>query len=298
MDNLRGALFMTLAMAGFAVEDAFIKALSTAIPTGQVMMLIGAGGLLAYWILLAVRRQKLFTRALLSPAVLFRNLCELLGTLGYVLAFTLGDLSTASAILQAVPLAVVMGAAVFLGETVGWRRWTAVGLGFLGVLIVMRPGAQGFDPATLWALLGVAGLSARDLATRRIPAGVPSMQLSATAFAVIVPAGAVMLIVGGDDLVTPSPMILAGVAGTLLVGMIAYSTIVAATRIGEMSVIAPFRYSRILFALVIAAVFFGERPDAATYAGAALIVGSGLYAFWREAQLKRRTASLARGATL
>ncbi|EAR51665.1 Possible transporter, RhaT family, DMT superfamily protein [Oceanicola granulosus HTCC2516] len=293
MDNLRAALFMTLSMAAFAVEDALLKGIATMIPTGQALMLLGLFGALSYWALLARRGQPMFTRALLGRAAILRNLGELFGTLGYVLAFTLGDLSTASALLQAVPLAVVLGAALFLGETVGWRRWSAVGFGFAGVMIVLRPGIGGADAAALFALLGVAGLAMRDLATRRIPPGVPSLQLSASAFTVVIPAGALMMIFAGDTPVMPSPFVWAGLAATLVVGMTGYSLIVAATRLGEMSVIAPFRYARILFALILATIFFGERPDAMTYLGAGIIVGSGLYAFWREQRLRRRAARAA-----
>ncbi|SLN59893.1 DMT family transporter [Roseisalinus antarcticus] len=281
-DNLRGALLMTASMAVFAVEDALIKMTATLIPTGQVLMLMGLGGFCAFWGLLRLRGGRLLTPALLSRAVIVRNTGELVGTLGYVSAMTLGDLATASAILQATPLAVVLGAATFLKETVGWRRWSAVAAGFVGVLIVIRPWTSAFDPISLLALVGVAGLAVRDLATRNIPADVPSFQLSAVAYAAVVPGGFLLLLLTGNVPVSPAPIAWLGVAGTLVIGMIAYTMIVAATRTGEVSVIAPFRYSRIAFALLIATLVFGERPDAATLLGAALIVGSGLYAFWRE----------------
>lgn len=299
-DTLRGAALMVAAMLAFSIEDALIKGTATLIPAGQVMMTLGLFGTIGFALLLRHRGQSLFTRALLTPAVLFRSGCELLGTAGFVAALTLGNLSTATAILQAVPLVVVLGAALFLGEQVGWRRWTAVGLGLVGVMMVIRPGAADFDPNSLFALVAVVCLSARDLATRRIPAGVPSNQLSGAAFATTILSGLLLFFLTGERPVIPSPLALGGLAATLVVGMVAYSTIVAATRIGEMSVIAPFRYTRILFALLVATLIFGERPDAWTYAGAALIVGSGLYAFWREAQAnaRARAASLPPQPTL
>lgn len=299
MENLRGSLLMVAAMAGFALEDMFIKLLSERLPTGQILVLIGAGGALVFSGLLAARGRPVFTRALLSRNVLLRNAGELAGTICFVTAITLTPLSSASAILQAVPLAVVSGAALFLGEEVGWRRWTAVLLGFAGVLMVVQPGLAGFEPASLFAVAAIAGLAGRDLATRRIPGTIPSMQLSAAGFATIVPAGAIMLAVSGETWVAPDATGWAQLGAALVVGVLAYSAIVGATRVGEMSVIAVFRYARIVFALVIGALVFAERPDALTLAGAALIVGSGLYAIWREnAARRRRRASLAVHTTL
>ncbi|QQA44854.1 DMT family transporter [Pelagovum pacificum] len=298
MENLRGALLMTGAMAAFAVEDAIIKGTSTLMPTGQILCFIGLFGTLIFWLILRLRGLPLFTRALISPAVMVRNIGEVFGTLGYVLGFTLGDLSTAAAILQAGPLMVVLGAALFLGETVGWRRWTAVSVGFVGVMIVLRPGTGSFDPVSLWAVVGVAGLSMRDLATRRIKGDVPSLQISASAFAFVVPTGLIMLAMAGDTPVAVGGGAMLGIAGALAFGMSGYMAIVGATRIGELSVIAAFRYSRIVFALILGVVFFAEHPDPATYIGAALIVGSGLYAFWRERRAKARAASLPPQPTL
>ncbi len=180
-ETLKGALLMTASMAGFAVEDALIEGTSALIPSGQVLILLGVFGTLAYWALLRRRGLPLFSPALASRAVVLRSLCELVSTLCYVSAITLGDLSTASAILQAVPLAVVMGAALFLREQVGWRRWSAVGLGFVGVLMVIQPGSAGFDPVSLLAVIAVFGLATRDLLTRHIDRTIPSLQLSAAA---------------------------------------------------------------------------------------------------------------------
>ena len=219
--------------------------------------------------------------------------CELIGGISFVLAFTLGDLSTASAILQAMPLAVVGGAALFLGERVGWRRWSAVAAGFVGVLIVIRPGMADFDPVSLWAVAGFLGLAVRDLLTRHMPASLPSLLLSTTAYLAMVPASLIILALQGTPMVWPDPWGWLGCALMVPIGMGAYALIVAATRIGEISVIAPFRFSRIVFALIFAALFFGERPDAWTYLGAAIIVASSGYAIWRE-----RIAARSRAASL
>ena len=116
----------------------------------------------------------------------------LMGVLAFITALSLIDLSSASAILQATPLAVTLGAALFLRETVGWRRWSAVMIGFFGVLLVVRPGLSGFDENAIFALIAVAGLAVRDVATRRIPASLSSRQLCFLAFLISIPAAAVL----------------------------------------------------------------------------------------------------------
>ncbi len=288
---------MVLAMAGFAIEDMFIKQIAGALPVGQILAMLGIGGTLVFGTMALRRGDPLWSRDLLHPAVVLRNLGEVIGTFGFVTALALTPLSSASAILQAVPLAVTLGAALFLKERVGWRRWTAVAVGFCGVLLVIRPGLEGFRPASLFAVQGVLGLAMRDLATRRVPATIGSMQISTYAFAATVPVGLLLLAAMGTAPVAPGPADIARLAGALGIGVLAYTAIVAATRAGEMAVIAPFRYSRLVFALVVAALVFGERPDALTLAGAAVIVGSGLYTLMREAQARRGARRASHAAT-
>ncbi|MFC0340049.1 DMT family transporter [Paracoccus niistensis] len=280
--NLRAALLMVGAMATFAVEDAAIKALTMRLPVGQVLVTLGLLGMAVFWVLLRRAGGRLFTRALLIPAVLLRNGGEAVGAVGLTLALALTDLASASAILQALPLALVMGSALFLKEKVGWRRWAAILVGFAGVLLIIRPGAAGFQPQSALALVGVVGLAARDLATRRMPARVPSHQLSASAFAALVPAGLALAWVQGTPMLVPTQPEALGFLICMAFSVLGYAMMVGATRAGEASLIAPLRYVRLIFALLIAVAVFGERPDAATLAGAALIVGSGGFAMWRE----------------
>jgi drug/metabolite transporter (DMT)-like permease len=221
-----------------------------------------------------------------------RNAGEFVGTIGIVMALSLIPLSTASAIFQAAPLVVTMGAALFLAEPVGWRRWAAVIVGLCGVIVILRPGTEGFDIHGLWAILGVVGLSIRDLATRRTPTDLHTLQVSAWGFASVIPAG-VLLLLTGQVPVVPSPSALALMGGAVSVGMVAYFMIVTATRSGDVSVVAPFRYARIVFAVILGALVFGERPDLPMILGSVLIVASGLYTFAREARLKRRARAFA-----
>jgi len=225
--------------------------------------------------------------------VMLRNLGELIGTIGFVTAIALTPLSSASAILQATPLAVTLGAALFLREQVGWRRWSAILVGFAGVLMVIRPGLSGFEPASLFAVQAVFGLAMRDLATRAVPHTVTSMQLSSYGFATIVPAGALLLWLSGGA-VSPDAANWRDIALALLLGVAAYYAIVAAMRVGEVSFVTPFRYTRLIFALVIAVLIFDEQPDTLTLLGAAVIIASGLYTLLRERRLRRQAQRQAR----
>jgi len=284
-DNLRGAVLMSLAMAGFALEDMFIKLLADALPVGQILLILGAGGAIAFGAVARSKGQQLLSPALLTPALLLRNAAELVGTVGFVLSFVLASLATASAILQAAPLFVTLGAVLFLGEKVGWRRWTAIALGFLGVMLIVRPGMTGFEPASLFAVVGVIGLAGRDLATRVIPAAVSSYQISSWAFAMMVPAGFFLMVVMEGAAVMPTLMQLLSLTAALGIGVLAYYALVAAMRVGELSFITPFRYTRMLFALIVAVLVFGERPDGLTLIGATVIVAAGMFTLWRETKV-------------
>ncbi|MBD9525695.1 MULTISPECIES: DMT family transporter [Paracoccus] len=287
-ENFRAAMLMLVSMVLFAVEDMFIKLLSQELPFAEVLGMIGLLGWLCFWGMLKLQGGHMWTRDLARPLVVLRNLAEAVGSIGIVVALALTELSSTSAIMQALPLAIVLGAAVFLGEPVGWRRWTAIGVGFLGVLLVLRPGLGDFQPASLMALVAVIGLAARDIATRRIPAQIHSLQLAASAFFAILLASIAMGVVLGQEFVMPSLRQWLLFAGCMAVGVAGYSLLVTATRLGEAAALAPFRYARLVFALTLAVIVFGERPDALTLSGAGLIVASGCYAMWREAILRRR----------
>jgi drug/metabolite transporter (DMT)-like permease len=290
MENLRGSLLMTAAMLGFAIEDMFIKMLTATVPLGMVLALLGAGGAIIFATLALLRGDRLISADLLARSVLIRNMGELIGTVGFITAIALTPLSSASAILQATPLVVTLGAALFLGEQVGWRRWSAILAGFAGVLLIIRPGLDAFEPFSLFAVMGVIGLALRDLATRTVPRAITSLQLSAYAFAITVPAGFGILAFTGDSLRMPTAGEGLLLAAAMVCAVLAYSAIVAAMRMGDVAVITPFRYARLVFALIFGVAFFGESPDTATLTGSALIVASGIYTFWREARLRRLAA--------
>lgn len=277
---------MVVAMAGFALEDALLKQMAAAVPIGQLLVMVGLGSGAIFGTLARFQGRPLFSPMLLNRPVMLRNLSEAFGSAFFVTALALTPLSSASAILQATPLAVTLGAALFLGEKVGWRRWSAIIVGFAGVLLVIRPGLEGFQPASLLAVAAVLTLAVRDLSSRLVPVEVASAQLAAWALLSLVPTGLVMLVVGHTSPVVPSAPDLLRLGGVFLVGGIGYYALVAATRGGDLSTVMPFRYTRLVFAMIIAALVFGERPDALMLGGAALIVATGMYTIWRTAKLR------------
>lgn len=287
-DNLRGIALMSGAMALFAAEDMFLKFAAADLPTGQILLLPALFAFVVFAALVRREGRRWLTAQALHPWVLARNAGEMVGTAAFITALASVPLATVSAVLQAMPLAVTLGAALFLGEAVGWRRWAAIGTGFAGVLLVIRPGMAGFAPSSLWVLITVAGLALRDLASRRIPDDFSHNQVAAWGILSVAVLGAAMLPFQAP--VMPGPWQWSMLLGAAMVGTAGYWAITAATRTGEVSVVSPFRYSRLIFAILIGTFIFAEALDAPTLIGAALIIGSGLYAFARERARARAAA--------
>lgn len=275
-DNQRGSLYMTLAMAAFAVEDMFLKAAAQSMPLGLVLLLMGLSGMIWYSVVSMSKDEPPYPASLLSRTMVLRSLAEVLGRVFYGLAIALTPLSVASSILQATPLVVVLGAALLFGETVTLRRWGLIVLGFVGVLIIIRPGAEGFDVMSLLAVAGLLGFAGRDLATRAAPLTLSNAQLGNSGFSMLALAGLILLVVSGTFPAMPDITSLTKMAGAAGFAILAYSFLTSAMRTGEVSAVTPFRYSRLLFAMVLGIAVFGERPDAATLIGAAVIVVCGI----------------------
>lgn len=297
MDNMRGIVLMVLGMLGFAAEDMFIKLAAAGLPVGQILVVLGFPGAIFFGLLARSRGLSPMSRDFFHPAVLVRNLTEIIGSIGFVMALALIPLATATTILQAAPLFVTMGAALVLGEAVGWRRWTAILIGFFGVNLVIRPGLEGFEANVLWAVMGVIALSIRDLASRKVPKSISSLQLAAWGFLAVGFAGLAMLAITGGAKV-PTWAEAAYLAGALGIGTFAYWALTEATRVGEISVVTPFRYSRLVFSTIVGLLVFSEVPDAYTLIGAGIIITTGLYTIMRERKRRREAAALEKANSL
>ena len=289
LKNLYGIIYMTLAMAGFALEDLIIKMLSAFMPVSQILIYIGLFAGLVFYIIAKFNKTAVFDRNILRDNMLrLRTLADMLGAVFIITAISMVPLSTVSSILQATPLLVTLGAAILLKESVGWRRWSAVFIGFVGVILILKPGLSGFQAASILALIGVIFLALRDLVTRKVKSEIPSLTVSIYAFGAAALGGFIAIPFNNPFVVLSGQqwlMILA--AG--FVGCFAYLTLVLATRTGDISAIAPFRYTRLIFALILSISVLNERPDAPTLLGATIIIISGSYIFWRENHLQKRS---------
>ncbi len=283
--NLVGALCMIGSMAVFAVEDAFIKAASETLPTGQILILFGLGGALLFAGLSRLEGRALYHPDVVSGPMRARVVLEVAGRLFYTLAITLIPLSTATVILQATPLFVVAGAALVFGEAVGWRRWGAVALGLVGVLVIVRPGTDDFSGLSVLAVIGMLGFAGRDLASRAAPASLSTSILGLYGFLAVLAAGAIFSAWEGAPFTAPGLGASLCLAGAVGVGVAAYALLMRAMRTGDVSAVTPFRYTRLLFGTALGIALFGERLSAAMVAGSALIVVSGLFILWRGRQV-------------
>lgn len=284
MNNLRGAVLMIVSMGIFAVQDLFIKRISGAVPIGEILLAMGIFGTMFYGWLVRAKRQPLFPKDLLHPAILLRNVSEIIATFGFVTALALTDLTSASAILQALPLIVTMMAALGLGETVGWRRWSAISVGFLGMLLIIRPGTAAFEPNSLYAVLAVFAFALRDLTTRVAPKSMSTIQIAQWGYIMMAGLGGSLVAFSGELVAVPHSS-MAPLFTIVVLGITGYFVVVESLRMSDVSAVAPFRYSRLVFALALAVIFLGERPDTFTLAGATLIIASGLYTLARERAL-------------
>lgn len=288
--NLRGALYMAIAMAGFTFNDTFVKAASASVNPAQIMLVRGAMASVLIFLLCWKTGALRPPRLLLSKPVSMRAGGEMASTVAWLVGLPHLALANASAILQALPLAVTIGAAFILGEQVGWRRWLAIAIGFIGVLVIVRPGAEGFNIWSLAIVTCMVFAAFRDLVTRATPAEIPSAFLSLATSLLITMTGLVLLIpMGGWTPMSAKTLYqLMGAAFFLLFG---YQYVIQAMRTGEIGFVAPFRYISLLWAIALGFLVFRDWPDLPMMIGAAMIVMSGIYTFHRERIRARKTAA-------
>lgn len=268
-------------MFGFAVNDTITKSLTDEMNAGQIMFVRGMFATL-FIVLLAWQQGALARmREGLHPLVLLRSVCELLATLTFLTALAHMPLANVSAVLQSLPLAVTMGAALVFREPVGWRRWLAILVGFLGVVVIVRPGFGGFSTYSLVVLLCVAFCTVRDLATRRLPAGLPTLVPSVVTAATVAVCGGLLVVpLGGWTPMNGEQTLRLVLAALMLLP--GYVLIILAMRVGDVSFVAPFRYTALLWSILLAFLALGEVPDTVMLAGSTLVVGSGLFSLYRE----------------
>ena len=273
---------MTLSMGGFAIEDVFLKILSERIPVSQILIYVGSLAAFSLGILSKIKKIPILRYEVYSNRLfVIRAISDMIGAILMVTAISLMPLSTVSSILQTLPLLITFGAVLIFKEKVGWRRWSAVFIGFVGVILILKPGLGDFQISSFVALLAVSFLALRDLVTRKINKDIHSITIALYAFILTVVGGIISIPLFGQFVTLTLTQWFVVFAITLF-GVFSYLMLVLATRSGDISVISPFRYTRLVFALILAILILNERPDILTLLGAAIIVASGYYTIRRE----------------
>jgi drug/metabolite transporter (DMT)-like permease len=292
IDNRRGIIAILLAMAFFITNDAIVKLASATFPTSQVMAVRGIfASLFALGLVFAMRETKSLRR-LASPLVALRATIEATVAFLFISALALLPLANINAIMQATPIIMTLMSVAIGIERVGWRRWGAILVGFAGVLLIVQPSAEGFNVYALVALSAAFLVAIRDLVTRRIGGDIPSIVVALSTTVAVGIAGFIIGFVRGDSW---APFFI-GEMNLLLVAAVLVTFgnlgIVMAFRNTDVSVVSPFRYIIVVFAIILGYLFFDELPDIFALMGITLIAGSGLYTIHRENRVRREIAAL------
>jgi drug/metabolite transporter (DMT)-like permease len=292
-DNFRGAIFTALAMAGFVLNDTMMKLVFADLDLFQSIFIRGLLLSLLTGILVLRGGQYRYRFSRHDARFMAQRV---IGEIGSAVCFLTAlyhmPIANATAIIQAIPLVITLAAAMFMGEKVGWRRYSAIVVGFAGVLIIVRPGAEGFNAYALWAVVAMLFMVLRDLSTRKFSHSVPTLfaafitTLGTAAFA-----GSVTLTREWQPMTLEHFGLLATSSGFLFFG---YLFSIKGMRSGEVAFVSPFRYTILIWAILIGILVFGEFPDRWTLIGAAIVVGMGGYTFYREHRLARRLAVTAK----
>ena len=283
--NSKGIFLMIISMASFAVGDTFVKISGAFLSPAQIMFFLIAGGLIIFAMIAKIKGENLLDSRAFSPVLLIRYLAEMIGLVAMIIGLTKIPLSVVGTVTQASPILVAAGAVFFFKEIVSWRRWSSIVIGFIGVVLVIQPGSQNLDYAVIWAVVALVAFSIRDLVTRLTPPDIPSASIATFTMIAAFPFTTAWVFFSDGKLFPPG-IDWAVVSSMIILGSFGYLLLITSLRLGELSAIMPFRYSRIVFLLILGVLVFGERPTASMLVGAALILISGVYIMWREKVVK------------
>ena len=283
--NLKSIILMIIGMGCLTLCDLLIKIASQTLPLGQVMIVFGVGSITVFLGLMRIKGESVRLSPFTNPAVLLRNIGDLIAINGMCLALVFIPISTIGAVIQTVPLMVTAAAALFLGERVGARRWLAIVIGFLGTLFVIQPGAGTFDITTTLVLIAAVGMALRDISTKQVRENFSTLLLASYTSVLFIISGGVLLIISGGAIVPDIGMI-AILAAMITSGSLGFFFTTKAVRLGDVSVVIPFRYTRLLFSLAAGILILGEQINVMMLFGSALTILSGLYIWRREIAIK------------
>ena len=279
--NLKGIMLMVISMGCLTLTDMLIKIVSQTLPIGQVMIFYGVGALAVFWGLLRINGESIKLSPLTNSAVVWRNIGDLIAMNSMFLALVYVPLSTVGAVIQAVPILVTACAALFLGEQVGLKRASAIFIGFLGTLLIIQPGAANFDITTILVLIAAVGMALRDIATKLVRENFSTLLLSFYSCFLFIVSGSFLLLIKGDPSV-PDLEISLMIVSMIVAGCLGFFFMTKAVRLGDMSVVTPFRYTRLLFSMAAGIIILGEQVNGIMLIGSALTILSGLYIWRRE----------------
>lgn len=278
--NYRGILAMIGACACFSANDAATKLAAQSLPVTQIVAIRAAFTLLFAFLIIAWRSEIRALPRIRDPYLMLRAVIEAVTGLLIIYALSRMPIADLTAILLVQPFLMTLVGVLVLKEAVGWRRWAAVAAGFVGMLLVMKPGTAGFDSVSLIALLSAFLVLARDLLVRKIRAEVPTTVISFSTALFAVPLGLAGAFTETWPVPPLYPLLAVVVAAAFLV--FAFILMVSAFRGTDVSAVSPFRYSIVVFAVIFGVLVFGEIPDAASLLGIGVIVAAGLYMLHRE----------------
>ena len=294
-ENLRGILAITACNFLFLINDTFIKLANSDMPLGEILFFRGlfASALLVPLVIFTGAHRSV--GLLRSSAVWWRTLAEICAAFLFLLALFHTPIANVNAILQTVPLMVTAAGAIFLGETVGWRRWSAIAVGFVGVLIIVRPGLEGFNVYSLVALASMVFITLRDLMTRVMPRGLPALLVALVTAIAVGLSGPLIGIGLGEQWAVPTGRSLGLILAAVFFLIGGYLTAVEFMRHGDIAVVAPFRYTVVIWAIIVGFIVWREVPDWPMLIGTAIIIATGVYTFRRERNLARLAAEAEAG---
>lgn len=279
--NTKGIIFMMVSMFGFVVNDTLMKSLFITYPIIEIIFLRALFCLPLLYIAMKIKRVKILNHSRLTwNLMMLRGFAEVMATITFLYALKHLPLPNVTAIIQILPLTVTMAAALFLNERVGYRRWTAIIIGLIGVIIVINPGAEGFSSYSYYAVLSVIFVTMREMVTRKLPPEVPSVLVTfVTIIGVTIMSAVAMPFVSLKALDASTVILVFSASIAVFVG---YLFSIMAMRVGEISLVSQFRYTGIIWATLLGYFMFSDIPTPNTIFGVFIIVASGLYAFHRK----------------
>jgi drug/metabolite transporter (DMT)-like permease len=278
--NIRGIAAVLTASALFVCTDSMAKLVLDEMPVGELMFIRNTLASVLCAALAAALGQLAPLSLMAKPRIAVRSAADVSTTLFYLAALAQMPLANVNSIMQSTPLVITAASAMFLREPVGWRRWTATLAGLAGVLLIIRPGTTGYNAGALLCLASIAAVTVRDLATRGIDRRVPSLSLTLYASIAVMLAG--LALAPFETWVWPSARAWTMIGASAVLIIAAFYCSITAMRIGELAVVTPFRFSSVVWAMLIGFAVWRDVPNLWTVLGTGIVVAAGVYTFHRE----------------